>query len=396
MVEAPAMRLAEGRFARLEAIQWWDQPLLARTRVLVIGAGALGNEVIKNLALLGIGHLAVADMDHVERSNLCRSVLFRSADEGRPKAACATAAAQAIYPELQATALVVNVLAGLGLGWFRWADAVIGALDNREARVFVNAACAQMGRPWFDGGIEVLQGVARGFAPPRTACYECTMSEVDWSVLNKRRSCSLLARRAVEARGTPTTPIAASVIGAIQVQEMIKLLHGRDALLGGGFVFEGGGHQSYRVNYPVNPDCPWHEPPPPVQSVAALSSGAPLAAVWAEGVRQLGKLDALDLSRELVERAECTFCRHSVEVLQPAELVREDQLICPGCRRECSPVFVRSVGPASRLLEKTPRELGLPAWDVIWARHGTQSVGLELSGDDPFRDRSQSEHFNRS
>ena len=91
----------EGRFARLEAIEWWDQDLLARSHVLVIGAGALGNEVVKNLAMLGVGHVVVVDMDSVETSNLSRSVLFREGDEGQAKAVCAAAAARKIYPGLE-------------------------------------------------------------------------------------------------------------------------------------------------------------------------------------------------------------------------------------------------------------------------------------------------------
>src|SRR3954466_10250407 len=91
---SPLILLKEGRFARLEAIEWWDQALLARTRVLVIGAGALGNEVIKNLALLGIGHVVIADMDRIELSNLSRSALFRETDEGKFKSQCAVRAAK--------------------------------------------------------------------------------------------------------------------------------------------------------------------------------------------------------------------------------------------------------------------------------------------------------------
>src|SRR4029077_8622649 len=147
----------------------------------------------------------------IELSNLSRSCLFREADEGRAKVECAARAAQQIYPGMNVRPLQANVLSDVGLGYFRWADVIIGALDNREARVFVNSACARVGRPWIDGGIEVLHGVARGFAPPKTACYECTMSAVDWDLLNKRRSCSLLARRALAQRGTPTTPTTASV-----------------------------------------------------------------------------------------------------------------------------------------------------------------------------------------
>lgn len=371
----------EGRFARLEAIEWWDQARLARARVLVVGAGALGNEVIKNLALLGVGHLVIADMDRVELSNLSRSVLFRARDEGRFKAECAAEAARDLFPGIEAQAFVGNVLADLGLGYFRWADVVVGALDNREARVFVNAACAQLGRPWIDGGIEVLQGVVRGFAPPATACYECTMSRVDWDLLNKRRSCSLLARQALANRGTPTTPTTASVIAALQVQEVVKLLHGRPALLGRGYVFEGAGHNSYAVNYPVSADCPWHETPAPVESAPDFGRDTPLQVIRDKAMARLGAVDAIDFAREIVERLECPRCGQRAEVWRAAENVPAGALRCPRCAAECAPTFLHSLAGDSPLLARTPAELGLPARDVVWTRRGAETIGWEMSAD---------------
>ena len=181
--------LSQGRFARFEAIQWWEQSRLSSAHVLVVGAGALGNEVIKNLALLGVGNVVVVDMDRIEVSNLSRSVLFRPSDEDQPKAVVAARSARDIYPDIRIRAIAGNVLSDVGLGYFRWAQVVVGALDNREARVFVNQACAQVGRPWIDGGIEVLGGIVRGFAPPESACYECTMGQADWDQLAMRRSC---------------------------------------------------------------------------------------------------------------------------------------------------------------------------------------------------------------
>ena len=383
MSTSSAIEIAEGRFARLEAIEWWDQALLSRARVLVIGAGALGNEVVKNLALLGVGHVAIADMDKIELSNLSRSVLFREKDEGSAKAECAAREAKEICGSVKAIPLTGNILADLGLGYFRWADAVIGALDNREARVFVNSACARVGRAWFDGGIEVLNGIARGFAPPRTACYECTMSSVDWDLLNKRRSCSLLARRAIAQRGTPTTPTTASVIGAIQVQEVVKYLHGLNSILGSGFVFEGLEHSSYRVSYPINPDCPWHEAPAAIEAMPQFDSDLPLEKIWDEGARRLGGVDALDLSRELVESVECPTCGKVRSVFQSAETVGEDDVRCPRCQAEGVPRFVHSIGAGSPLLSKSAKEIGLPVWDVVWARRGNDAAGFELSGDRP-------------
>ena len=367
---------ADERFARFRRVEWWDQSRLRDARVLIAGAGALGNEVIKNLALLGVGHLAIADMDYVEISNLTRSALFRGSDAGNTKAECAARAARDLYPDIEARALVGNITAHLGLGWVRWADVVVGALDNREARVFINAACARVGKPWFDGGIEVLQGVARGFHPPHTACYECTMSEVDWQVINQRRSCTMLARRALVHGGTPTTPTTASVIGAIQAQEVVKLLHGLPALLGRGFVFDGATHGSYTVTYPRNPDCPWHEEVVPV-ATTSVRSDARLAELWREAERVLGGVDELELGRELVSELECVKCGHRRSVMRGIDTLTDADAICDACGADSTPHFFHSIGRDH--LELTAREIGLPPWDIVWARHGDHFHGFEFA-----------------
>ena len=87
-ISAPIIDDAD-RYSRLRLISWWRQDLLAAARVLVVGAGALGNEAIKNLALLGVGTVYVIDLDTVEPSNLARSVLFRAEDGGQAKAVVA-------------------------------------------------------------------------------------------------------------------------------------------------------------------------------------------------------------------------------------------------------------------------------------------------------------------
>ena len=181
--------------------------------MLVVGAGALGNEVIKNLALLGVGHVAIADMDSVEVSNLSRSVLFSSADEGRPKAEAAARAARNSSPDIDARPLVGNALGDVGLGWFRWADAVVGALDNREARLFVNSSCAASAGRGSTAASRSYGGRPR-IRPAAVGVLRVHHEPGDWELVNRRRSCSLSARRAVAQRGTPTTPTTASVIGA--------------------------------------------------------------------------------------------------------------------------------------------------------------------------------------
>ncbi len=357
---------------------------MARARVLVVGAGALGNEVIKNLALLGVGRVVVVDRDRVEASNLSRSVLFSEEDEGASKAACAAARAGRISAVGRFVPMEADVVTQVGLGYFRWAEVVVGAVDNREARVFINRACARVGRPWIDGGIDVLDGIVRGFAPPATACYECTMSETDWQILNQRRSCSLLARRAEENHGVPTTPTTASVIGGIQAQEVLKLLHQREALLGRGFVFEGANHTSYAVGYAIDPECPWHDPAAPVEAKREWTSATSLADLWGYAERSLGGLEAIDLGREVIATLACAECGTRTRVLRPAESIGEEEVLCPVCGSERTPTPLHSLSAGSEWLSLTVAELGLPPWDILWARRGEQRLGLEMAGDSPF------------
>jgi adenylyltransferase/sulfurtransferase len=392
---AEPLDLAQGRFARFEAVEWWDQARLRAARVLVIGAGALGNEVLKNLALLGVGHVAMVDMDCIEMSNLSRSVLFRETDEGQSKAARAAAMMREICPDITPLAIVGNVLSDVGLGWFRWAEVVVGALDNREARVFVNSVCAQLGRFWIDGGIEVLNGIVRGFAPPATACYECTMSAADWEQINRRRSCSMLARRAIVHRGTPTAPTTASVIGGMQAQEVVKHLHGLETLRGRGYFFEGLTHSSFPVSYPRKPDCPWHEPAPPILSNHDMTSQTPFHVLALRAEKELGGLDAIDVMREIVRELECPACGARQEIWQSEEKVPESRARCGECGSECVPVYLHSIAAGDPLMQRTAKSIGLPPWDIVWARFGEKSLGMEISGDNPFLENKEANEATR-
>ena len=91
----------------------------SRAKIVVIGAGALGNEIIKNLALLGIGNVFIADIDRIENSNLSRSVLYRESDAGGFKATVAARAAKEIYPQMKSPAFNGDIVHDLGLGVYR-------------------------------------------------------------------------------------------------------------------------------------------------------------------------------------------------------------------------------------------------------------------------------------
>jgi adenylyltransferase/sulfurtransferase len=373
---------ADDRFARFGLIGWWDQDKLARARVLLIGVGALGNEILKNLALLGVGRVFAADLDLVEASNLSRSVLFRPEDCGRPKGEAAAARAAEIYAGTRVRPFRGNIVYDLGLGVYRWADVILGGLDNREARVAINAAAAKAGKPWIDGAIERLDGVARVFDPAVGPCYECTMGEADWKMLEARRSCALLTRAEMEQGKVPTTPTTASVIAAIQTQEAVKLLHGLETLSGQGYVFEGRHHQSYLVQYTRKDDCPAHEPFEPVQ-VLDWQVGTTRVGDLLERIRSdLGPLAVAETNQDLLASLRCEHCREEEPFFASLGKVTEDQGRCPRCGAHRAPQMYHTLdGRDPKLNEKSLAELGIPRWDILGGRLGMEQRYYEFGGD---------------
>ena len=371
----------DGRFARFELIGWWDQQRLAAAKVLVIGAGAIGNELVKNLALLGIGNVLIADLDRVENSNLSRSVLYRESDIGRPKAEVAAARAREIYPGIHSHSFNGNIVYDLGLGAYRWADVILGGLDNREARVAINQAAARVGRIWIDGAIERLDGVARVFDPALGPCYECTMSETDWKMLEARRSCALLTRQEMEQGKVPTTPTTASVIAGIQCQEAVKHLHGLETLAGRGFVFEGTWHQSYVVNYTRREDCPTHEAYEPILvkpwSVATMTIGELLKEAQAE----VGDGAIVELNQDVLKSLECPRCQTTEPLFASLGKITEQHGRCPKCGDQRVPHLFHTLDGSEGLDQKTLAEIGVPSWDIVGARRGLKQVFFEFAGD---------------
>lgn len=390
----------EDRYSRLRLIPWWDQDRLARAKVVVIGAGALGNEIIKNLALLGIGTMLIVDFDLVETSNLSRSVLFHPSDEGKPKAEAAAQAAMRINSECRAIALNADITSGAGLGLFRWADVVICGLDNREARLAVNKACWKVNRPWVDGATESIQGVARVFIPPDGPCYECTLSERDFQVMQARNSCGFLAKEAYRQGHTPTTPTTSAVIAGIQVQEAVKLIHSLSpprsrsgavpaspnpalrTLAGKGFFFDGAAYDCFTIQYTRRDDCLSHETFDNIIE-SDLTSSSTLTDVLDEAERHLGVPGIIDLPCEMVTELRCSRCETSQAFYRLLRSVDVDQARCPACGEMRTPEVAYEYRRGLPFGSMALAQLGFGIMDVIPARNGDAEVQIEITGDLP-------------
>jgi adenylyltransferase/sulfurtransferase len=378
----------EDRFSRLRLIPWWDQQKIQAAHVLVVGAGALGNEILKNLALLGFLHIVVVDLDTIETSNLSRSVLFRSSDIGLSKAAAIARGYNDILPEAAVQPLVANVMQDCGLGLFAWADLILAGLDNREARLWINRAAWKVGRPWIDGAIEGINGVARVFLPNHPPCYECTLGETDWAILNRRMSCNLLLHEPNKQGRTPTTPTISSIIGGIQVQEAVKVLHGLPTLAGKGYVFEGLHHTSYVVEYTENPECMSHDTLETIIRVPQRSSEMTLDQLMQRGKADLAAEEVVvEFSRDVIHRLVCPRCGAEEEVFAPVGAIDRTRGQCTACSQFASEPQMRIVHTLtgykgeSGLGGRTLDSLGLPLFDIFTARSKDSELSYCMNGD---------------
>ncbi|KAL8397117.1 hypothetical protein RB594_003999 [Gaeumannomyces avenae] len=146
-----------------------------QARVLMVGAGGIGCELLKNLALTGFGEIHAVDLDTIDLSNLNRQFLFRHEHIKRPKAEIAKEAAQKFNPSVKIVAHWNDIKdPQFNVAWFRSFKVVFNALDNFDARRHVNKMCLAADVPLIDSGTTGFNGQVHVIKKGVTACYDCT------------------------------------------------------------------------------------------------------------------------------------------------------------------------------------------------------------------------------
>lgn len=379
---------SEDRYARHRLMDWWDQEKLADARVLVAGAGAIGNEVVKLLALLGVGHVLIVDFDMVELSNLTRSVLFRESDIGRPKADVAAERARELNPDIEVRSAQGDLEFGIGLGVYRAMDVVLGCLDSIQARLALNRACARVGVPWINGGIEDTVAEVALYGGVEAACYECALSPAMWERRNQRFSCSGLQTDVPEIK-MPTTATVASLAAAYMVNEALFLLHrapdgAKDGLrFGQKLYLTLKPYGFYTQDLPRDPHCLAHERWEPVEALER----SPGELTTRELLKEVGMPSGiLELGYDLLAAMQCVQCGARELVLRPAETCRLSLTTCPECRTESrQPEILSWLDADSEFADRTLHTLGIPDYPMVVVKDGEAHRIIQLTGIYDFR-----------
>lgn len=381
----------EDRYHRLRLIKWWDQPTLARARVLVIGAGALGNEVLKNLALLGVGQILVYDLDTIEDSNLTRSVLFRQSDVGGTKAEVAADEVRAINPDCHIVPVVGDAIHELGLGVVRRADIVLGCLDNVEARFKLNRACFRVGRPFVDAGLDHLNGDVRLYHGEAHPCYECGLSEHDRQNLQKKMSCLKLVRNTGPGGHIPTVPTISSIIGGLQVQLAVRALHDLRVPVGRRMGLYGLSDVWFDTALSISETCGTHQFVEPLQEeeLVTLSLSAETCTVdqlftEIEAVLGAGALFFVD-DRDLIVSMRCDACAETRPFFGIMGKTTENEAACPTCGDIRGPETIVEISRDHPFGEQPLARIGIPPGHIISAKSadGERYRAFLLGGDLP-------------
>jgi adenylyltransferase/sulfurtransferase len=347
---------------------------------MVVGAGALGNEILKNLALVGIGHILIIDFDVVEAANLTRSVLFRAEDIGKLKAEVAAQRLKELNPDVKVACTCGDITSDVGLGIFRSMDIVLVGVDNFGARIFVNRTCFKVGTPWINGGIQELVGELHLYIPGKGACYECNLPTEAYKEIKGRISC-LLPIEEVEQGRVPTTPTIASIIGGLQVQEALKLIHGHEVTGGSGLIFNGLTNEYLPTYFPLNERCLNHNPLKSVLNTGRGADDITFGEVLNMAEQKLGAGAAIHLDFDLVFRASCS-CGRNKQVLKRLDKLSSNELRCPKCKKLMQPHITSTISHTTPwLLDKTLTQGQVPPFHIITARNATSAIHFELDAD---------------
>lgn len=224
----------DDKYDRQKRIGGWDQSKIANATIMIVGAGATGNEVVKNLVLTGIGKIILIDFDIIEKSNLNRCILFNMVDsiENKYKVDVLIESCKRLNPDTEIVGLKKD-LNSIDKKYYKEANVICSCLDNVEARLQANNYAYFYDVPFIDSGIDEFFGSVQAVysGVEDAACLQCGISGTDLDLMWKKFSCT--GEEIESANGETVGKMATiitttAIIGGIQTQQILKFVLGLD------------------------------------------------------------------------------------------------------------------------------------------------------------------------
>jgi molybdopterin/thiamine biosynthesis adenylyltransferase len=381
-----------------EQLAGYDPEVLAGATVLVVGGGALAQNLLVNLALSGVGELRIVDFDRFESHNAPRSPLFPSADEqvrwGMEKARVVANKTLALAQAEEPTVLyATKPIQALGAGAFEAVDVVAACVDNAEARAYLADMCRWLGVSLVEGGFDGPKVTLSSFpassaeAAGGDACYRCGNPSLVGTF-----SCQRQALAAIEAGITPAIQAAAATLGGLQAEAVIQALQGEHptALRRTNLDIRTGRQSQYELV--ADPECQGiHRRAGNLVELKIESTDTALALLEAIE-RDLGPGCTIELPDRLVWEAFCDACGAAVAVEAPDWAWRAGPL-CTECGGDFpkvaevpddyTPTIVPSLDRSlsAHLLDSPCATVGIRPRDVVEAEADGQAKQYRLGGD---------------
>jgi molybdopterin-synthase adenylyltransferase len=368
---------------RQERIKWWRQDLLREAHIGVMGAGALGNEVLKNLALVGVGKISIFDFDRIDVTNISRTVLFRHTDVGSPKAAVAASRTRdlSVNPHCSVDGYDLDIVWELGDGYLRRLDLVLGCLDNVEVRLRLGEACYRFGIPYIDGGMRGLGGLVQLHMTGQGACMSCTIGEAERLQAKRRYSCSQVMKAAIEQEAMATVQTTSALIAAVMCQETLKHLHGRPVPFGHFLIWSGDRTEFDNTSLQRFDSCPICQVQPPAGiRELPISCNSTVAELFACAP----DVPSFRLPADYITALKCSSCGARQWIEKPAFRCKDTEMSCDVCNSYLVNLERRETIDHDMPSTLSTRQLsgfGVPPLAILFPTHDFQTAAYELSAD---------------
>lgn len=380
--------------------------MIKNVRILVVGAGAGGNEVLKNLLLMGFGNITIIDFDHVEDSNLSRTTLFRKEDIGKSKAIVAAErlSEMALHESPNIRGIHGNLMTDVGKHIFWEHDIVICCVDTQKARAYINDWCVRSNTPFFEMGFtgfdvnisffapegEIIQAdgtrieslpsndglfpILKGKFP---VCLREAIGIGDFE--EKRNSCSGYKIKDVNLAKIPTIQVSAAMAGVLVATELIKYLDGKETIRNKMLMFYGRRYIMDILNFNRNPQCHIHEENIDKITPIEVDQNTTLKDFINRIVSLYNTDILLYLPEPYIVSGKCRICGKELQFNKRYSQFWDEECWCEKCKKgnpiyKCiinygSDNFVVpeeiSLGSDERILNRTLLQVGIPENDIL-------------------------------